>query len=34
MDAYVQLALIEKAKRVFSDDARVMLSFPLLAPLT
>jgi hypothetical protein len=34
MDAFVQLALIEKAKRVFSDDARVMLSFPLLAPLS
>jgi hypothetical protein len=34
MDAFVQLALIEKAKRVFSDDAKVMLSFPLLAPLS
>lgn len=34
MDAYVQLALIEKAKRVFADDPGVMLSFPLLSPLT
>jgi hypothetical protein len=34
MDAFVQLALIEKVKRVFSDDPRVMLSFPLLAPLS
>jgi hypothetical protein len=34
MDAFIQLALIEKAKRVFADDARVMLSFPLLAPLS
>lgn len=34
MDALVQLALIEKVKRVFSDDASVMLSFPLLAPLS
>jgi len=33
MDAFVQLALIEKAKRVFAADASVMLSFPLLAPM-
>lgn len=33
MDAFVQLALIEKAKRVFAADAGVMLSFPLLAPI-
>lgn len=34
MDAKVQLALIEKAKRVFAPDAGTMLSFPLLSPLT
>ena len=34
MDAFVQLALIEKAKRVFAPDPSTMLSFPLLAPLT
>jgi hypothetical protein len=33
MDAFVQLALIEKAKRVFAIDQDVMLSFPLLTPL-
>lgn len=33
MDAFVQLALIEKAKRVFAPDASVLLSFPLLAPI-
>lgn len=33
MDAFVQLALIEKSKRVFGADAGVMLSFPLLAPI-
>lgn len=33
MDAFVQLALIEKAKRVFAADPGVMLSFPLLSPL-
>ncbi|MGV8845780.1 LysM peptidoglycan-binding domain-containing protein [Tessaracoccus sp.] len=33
MDAFVQLALIEKAKRVFAPDPGVMLSFPLLAPM-
>lgn len=33
MDAFVQLALIEKAKRVFAADSSVMLSFPLLAPM-
>jgi hypothetical protein len=34
MDAFVQLALIEKAKRVFAADSGVMLSFPLLAPVS
>lgn len=34
MDAFVQLALIEKSKRVFSTDDDVFLSFPLLSPLT
>ena len=34
MDSYVQLALIEKSKRVFATDAGVFLSFPLLSPLT
>ncbi|QXQ07184.1 hypothetical protein KX816_03815 [Sphingosinicellaceae bacterium] len=34
MDAYVQLALIEKSKLVFATDAGVFLSFPLLSPLT
>jgi hypothetical protein len=33
MDAFVQLALIEKAKRVFAADPSIMLSFPLLSPL-
>ncbi len=33
MDAFVQLALIEKAKRVFAADGSVMLSFPLLEPI-
>ena len=33
MDAYVQLALIEKAKRVFTN-AETFLSFPLLAPFS
>lgn len=34
MDAFVQLALIEKSKRVFLTDDGVFLSFPLLSPLT
>jgi hypothetical protein len=34
MDAFVQVALIEKSRRVFSTDADVFLSFPLLCPLT
>ena len=34
MDAYVQLALIEKSKRVFATDASTFLGFPLLSPLT
>src|SRR5262245_19885989 len=34
MDAFVQLALIEKSKRVFAADASTFLSFPLLSPLT
>ena len=34
IDAYVQLALIEKAKRVFAADPGVFLSFPLLSPVT
>jgi hypothetical protein len=34
MDAYVQVALIEKSKRVFAADAGIFLSFPLLSPLT
>ena len=33
IDAYVQVALIEKAKRVFVADPNVFLSFPLLTPL-
>lgn len=33
MDAFVQLALIEKAKRVFAVDPSIMLSFPLLSPI-
>src|SRR5690348_7483383 len=33
IDAYVQVALIEKAKRVFVADPSVFLSFPLLSPL-
>jgi hypothetical protein len=33
MNAYVQLALIEKAKRVFAAGPEVMLSFPLLSPI-
>lgn len=34
MDAYVQLALLEKARRVFSVGEDTFLSFPVLAPLT
>lgn len=34
MDAFVQLALIEKAKRVFAIEPDVDLCFPLLSPLT
>jgi len=34
MDAYVQLALIEKSKRVFATDASIFLGFPLLSPLS
>jgi hypothetical protein len=34
MDAYVQVALIEKSKRIFATDAGIFLSFPLLSPLT
>lgn len=34
MDAYVQLALVEKARRVFSTNAETFLSFPVLAPLS
>ena len=34
MDAYVQLALVEKARRVFSVGADTFLCFPVLAPLT
>jgi len=34
MNAFVQLALIEKARRVFASDSGVMLSFPLLSPLS
>ncbi|HTI76485.1 MAG TPA: hypothetical protein VL634_15915 [Mycobacterium sp.] len=34
MDAYVQLALLEKARRVFSVGDDTFLSFPVLAPLT
>lgn len=34
MDAFVQLALIEKAKRVFAVEPDVDLCFPLLSPLT
>lgn len=34
MEAFVQLALIEKAKRVFAVDPDVDLCFPLLSPLT
>lgn len=34
MDAFVQLAMIEKAKRVFAGDPDVMLVFPLLSPLS
>lgn len=33
MNAYIQLALIEKAKRVFASGAEVTLSFPLLSPI-
>lgn len=33
MDAFVQLALIEKAKRVFTPAGSTFLSFPLLSPL-
>jgi hypothetical protein len=34
VDAFVQLALIEKSKRVFANDPDIFLSFPLLSPLT
>ncbi len=34
MDAFVQLALIEKSKRVFATDASTFLGFPILSPLT
>jgi hypothetical protein len=34
MDSNVQVALIEKSKRVFALDADLFLSFPLLFPLT
>lgn len=34
MDAFVQLALIEKARRVFTAGPGTFLSFPLLTPLT
>ncbi len=34
MDAIVQLALIEKAKRVFGSDGAVELCFPLLSPIS
>jgi hypothetical protein len=34
MDAYVQVALIEKSRRIFATDAGIFLSFPLLSPLT
>jgi hypothetical protein len=34
MDAFVQLALVEKAKRVFAVEPDVDLCFPLLSPLT
>lgn len=34
LDAFVQLALIEKSKLVFGRGADVFLSFPLLSPIT
>lgn len=34
MDAFVQVALIEKAQRVFAAEPGVQLCFPLLSPLT
>ncbi|MBB4200072.1 hypothetical protein CCR94_04535 [Rhodoblastus sphagnicola] len=34
MDAFVQIALMEKAKRIFAQDAGSMLCFPFLSPLT
>lgn len=34
MDSRVQVALIEKAKRIFSQGANTFLSFPLLSPVT
>jgi hypothetical protein len=34
MNAFVQLALIEKTKRVFAADAGIFLSFPLLSPIS
>jgi hypothetical protein len=33
MDAFVQLALIEKSKRVFATDANTFLGFPILSPI-
>jgi hypothetical protein len=33
MDAYIQVALIEKAKKVFALDAGLFLSFPLVTPV-
>lgn len=34
MDAFVQLALMEKAKQVFAGDPSLMLCFPLLSPVS
>lgn len=34
MDTFVQLALIEKIKRVFAIDSSIMLAFPLLSPIS
>jgi hypothetical protein len=33
MDAYIQVALIEKAKKVFALDAKLFLSFPVVTPV-
>jgi hypothetical protein len=33
MDAYIQVALIEKAKKVFALDAGLFLSFPVVTPV-